>query len=98
MIYIDVMMIYMSLIPGKNLCPRCYIQVMNIQYLEPQSSLYKENVQPDCFNEGDVIPFSVERAITPRNALSSASIITPVCDPNKSNKELPHSSIKKRRS
>nr|CAH0106913.1 unnamed protein product [Daphnia galeata] len=80
----------LRLIPGKNLCPRCYMQVTKIKNLEPQSARNEENDQLDFIDNGDVIPFSEEQIITPRrviSALSNASIITPVTDLNKSNTE-----------
>ncbi len=80
----------LRLIPGKTLCPRCYIQVTNIKSLDPQSPRNEENDELDFVNNGDASPFSEERVITPRrviSALSSASIITPVSDLNKSNTE-----------
>ncbi len=60
------------------------------QNLEPQSLRNEENVQPECENDGDSSPFSVERVITPRrviSVLSSASIISPVSDITRSNTE-----------
>nr|CAH0102184.1 unnamed protein product [Daphnia galeata] len=80
----------LRLIPGKTLCPRCYMQVTKIKNLEPQSPRNEENDQLDFIDNGDVTPFSVERVITPRrvmSALSNTSIITPVSDLNKSNTE-----------
>ena len=80
----------LRLIPGKTLCPRCYMQVTKIKNLERQSPRIEENDQLDFIDNGDVTPFSEERVITPRrviSALSNASIITPVSDLNKSNTE-----------
>ena len=80
----------LRLIPGKFLCPRCYIQVTNNENLEPQSPRNEQNVQPDSVNDDDSTLFSVERVITPRRViivLSSASIISPVSDINRSNSE-----------
>ena len=80
----------LRLIPGKTLCPRCYMQVTKIKNLEPQSPRNEEYDQLDFIDNGDVTPFSEERVITPRrviSALSNASIITPVSDLNKSNTE-----------
>jgi hypothetical protein len=80
----------LRLIPGKVLCPRCYIQVTSNKNLGPQSPRNEENVQPDSLNDDDSTLFSVERVITPRRViivLSSASIISPVSDINRSNSE-----------
>ncbi len=60
----------LKLIPGKTVCPRCYMQVTNIKNLEPQSPRNEENDQLDFVDNGDVTPFSIERVITPRRVSS----------------------------
>ena len=57
----------------------------NIKNLEPQSPQNEENDQRDVVNNGDATRVITSRRVI--NALSSASIITPVSDLNKSNPE-----------
>jgi hypothetical protein len=78
----------LRLIPGKTLCPRCSTQ-LNVLSSEPKTPRHETSEENDR-NECVTSPFIIEKVITPRrviDALSSATVITPIVDLNKSNSE-----------
>ncbi|EFX75283.1 hypothetical protein DAPPUDRAFT_108106 [Daphnia pulex] len=78
----------LRLIPGKTLCPRCSTQ-LHVLSSEPKTPRHETSEENDT-NECVTSPFIIEKIITPRrviDTLSSATVMTPIVDLDKSNSE-----------